>query len=63
MKWSWQFVTNRLILESVFCGTRGNHFGSKFAAVAQLVEHNVANVVVVGSNPISRSSLPLVLFF
>lgn len=26
------------------------------AAVAQLVEHNVANVVVVGSNPISRSS-------
>ncbi len=25
------------------------------AAVAQLVEHNVANVVVVGSNPISRS--------
>lgn len=29
------------------------------AAVAQLVEHNVANVVVVGSNPISRSSQAL----
>jgi hypothetical protein len=27
------------------------------AGVAQLVEHNVANVVVVGSNPITRSSL------
>ncbi len=26
------------------------------AGVAQLVEHNVANVVVVGSNPIARSS-------
>jgi hypothetical protein len=26
------------------------------AGVAQLVEHNVANVVVVGSNPITRSS-------
>ena len=26
-----------------------------FAGVAQLVEHNVANVVVVGSNPITRS--------
>ena len=25
------------------------------AGVAQLAEHNVANVVVVGSNPISRS--------
>ena len=27
------------------------------AAVAQLVEHHVANVIVVGSNPISRSLL------
>jgi hypothetical protein len=27
----------------------------KNAGVAQLVEHNVANVVVVGSNPITRS--------
>lgn len=27
------------------------------AGVAQLVEHNVANVVVVGSNPITRSIL------
>ena len=30
------------------------------AGVAQLAEHNVANVVVVGSNPITRS---LFLFF
>ncbi len=29
---------------------------SRFAGVAQLVEHHVANVVVVGSNPITRSS-------
>ena len=29
--------------------------GDVFAGVAQLVEHNVANVVVVGSNPITRS--------
>ena len=28
-----------------------------FAAVAQLVEHHVANVIVVGSNPISRSQV------
>ena len=26
----------------------------RYAGVAQLVEHNVANVVVVGSNPITR---------
>lgn len=31
---------------------------TKYAAVAQLVEHHVANVIVVGSNPISRSLLP-----
>ena len=30
---------------------------SKVAGVAQLVEHNVANVVVVGSRPITRSKL------
>jgi hypothetical protein len=29
--------------------------GSRKAGVAQLVEHDVANVVVVGSNPITRS--------
>ena len=29
----------------------------KLAGVAQLAEHNVANVVVVGSNPITRSFL------
>jgi hypothetical protein len=38
---------------------RGCRFGGVFwfaiAGVAQLVEHNVANVVVVGSNPITRS--------
>ena len=28
--------------------------GLGYAGVAQLVEHNVANVVVVGSNPITR---------
>ena len=27
----------------------------KFAGVAQLVEHHVANVNVAGSNPVSRS--------
>ena len=30
---------------------------AKLAGVAQLAEHNVANVVVVGSNPITRSLL------
>ncbi len=33
----------------------------KLAGVAQLVEHNVANVVVVGSNPITRFWTDLVL--
>ena len=43
------------------CGTRGGMVlrpGNKkraSAGVAQLAEHNVANVVVVGSNPITRS--------
>lgn len=42
------------------CGG-GRHFynlphTSQLAAVAQLAEHHVANVIVVGSNPISRSS-------
>ena len=34
----------------------------EYAGIAQLVEHNVANVEVVGSNPISRSNIiaPLV---
>ena len=31
--------------------------GTDYAAVAQLAEHHVANVIVVGSNPISRSRL------
>jgi hypothetical protein len=34
-------------------GLRGGRRG-EFAGVAQLVEHDVANVVVVGSNPITR---------
>jgi hypothetical protein len=38
-------------------------YSSKCAGVAQLVEHNVANVVVVGSNPIARSLLPVLPFF
>ena len=34
----------------------GARFGvSLYAGVAQLAEHDVANVVVVGSNPITRS--------
>ena len=33
-----------------------------FAKVAQLVEHNVANVRVVGSNPIFRSVKPPIRF-
>ena len=36
---------------------KGHQPSIGFAGVAQLVEHNVANVVVVGSNPITRSSL------
>ena len=31
------------------------NLGVKIAGVAQLVEHDVANVVVVGSSPITRS--------
>ena len=43
------------------CGTEGRVFlrpenaKRSSAGVAQLAEHNVANVVVVGSNPITRS--------
>lgn len=36
-------------------GTRRQKKHSVYAGVAQLVEHDVANVVVVGSNPITRS--------
>ncbi len=36
---------------------------NRLAGVAQLVEHNVANVVVVGSNPITRSSFALIVRF
>ena len=35
--------------------------GAVDAGVAQLAEHNVANVVVVGSNPITRSFLLFLL--
>ncbi len=31
------------------------YLGVEIAGVAQLVEHDVANVVVVGSSPITRS--------
>ena len=38
------------------CPSSRSEFVARFdAGVAQLVEHNVANVVVVGSNPITRS--------
>ena len=45
----------------VFSGGRAcfparNHRKCVHAGVAQLVEHHVANVVVVGSNPITRSA-------
>ena len=33
----------------------GQNLYTNFAGVAQLVEHYVANVIVVGSNPITRS--------
>ena len=39
-------------LRAPICGGR---LFVKHAAVAQLAEHHVANVIVVGSNPISRS--------
>ncbi len=39
-----------------FPRSRARELGSRArAGVAQLVEHDVANVVVVGSNPITRS--------
>jgi hypothetical protein len=37
------------------CPLVAPRLGTEDAGVAQLVEHNVANVVVVGSNPITRS--------
>ena len=33
----------------------GYIIGTKQASVAQLVEHHVANVIVAGSNPVTRS--------
>jgi hypothetical protein len=40
---------------SIISGFRGSYAADASAGVAQLAEHNVANVVVVGSNPITRS--------
>jgi hypothetical protein len=42
---------------------KGHRPGFGIAGVAQLVEHNVANVVVVGSNPITRFFLGEALFY
>ena len=42
---------------------KGHQPGFGIAGVAQLVEHNVANVVVVGSNPITRFFLGEALFY
>ena len=43
---------------SIISGFRGIYAAGRSAGVAQLAEHNVANVVVVGSNPITRSLSP-----
>ena len=42
---------------ALLAGLRNSLFFNRLkqAGVAQLVEHDVANVVVVGSNPITRS--------
>lgn len=45
----------RLDSEVARTASNGKPVFQHFAGVAQLVEHNVANVVVVGSNPIARS--------
>ena len=37
--------------------SKNRRTAARFAGVAQLAEHDVANVVVVGSNPITRSFL------
>ncbi len=41
--------------ENIILGLAPGDWVSRVAGVAQLAEHNVANVVVVGSNPITRS--------
>ena len=43
--------------EACGCNPCDCGWGNYFAGVAQLVEHHVANVNVVGSNPITRSIL------
>ncbi len=50
------FAKESFAVGKLFLGKYGS-FGPKYvnAGVAQLAEHNVANVVVVGSNPITRS--------
>ena len=49
MFWIKGFIFSKI--QSVF-------YRNTYAKVAQLVEHNVANVRVVGSNPIFRSKAP-----
>ena len=44
-----------LVLEAKFCEFESRPGHQYNAAVAQLVEHHVANVNVTGSNPVSRS--------
>ena len=54
----WAIALERGDLESIISGfATGDADGvwPREAGVAQLVEHDVANVVVVGSNPITRS--------
>ena len=42
----------------IFTKMQSVFYRNTYAKVAQLVEHNVANVRVVGSNPIFRSKAP-----
>ncbi len=50
----WVTLKYQIIKSTVLCSIFQQDC-AKSAGVAQLAEHNVANVVVVGSNPITRS--------
>ena len=50
----WVTLKYQIIKSSVLCSIIPQDCAES-AGVAQLAEHNVANVVVVGSNPITRS--------
>ena len=52
----WVTLKYQIIKSSVLCSIFQQDCAES-AGVAQLAEHNVANVVVVGSNPITRSLL------